>query len=113
MQLCTLLYVFLLGLSSVTELAVSLKLPFAVNDVLPVLPRQISWPVMDSFGKAMDLLPSFVGTISPYNGSVQWKGACFSGNEARMEFTKGDDRGLGGGIIYLKVWSFDLFLVFG
>jgi len=104
------LLLLLLGLSSVTELAVSIKLPFAVNDVLPVLPRQISWPVMNSFGKAVDLLPSFVGTISPTNGSIEWKGACFRGNEARMEFTEGDDRGLGGGIIYLKVWSCDLFL---
>ncbi|PWA97055.1 hypothetical protein CTI12_AA033010 [Artemisia annua] len=80
----------------------SFKLPFQVNDVLPVLPRQISWPVINTFGRAVDLLPSFVGTISPTNGSVVWNGACFGGNEARMEFTEGDDRGLGGGVIYLK-----------
>ncbi|KAL4586891.1 hypothetical protein LXL04_011538 [Taraxacum kok-saghyz] len=89
-------------LGCVSEFGEALKLPFRVNDVLPVLPRQISWPVMNSFGKAVDLLPSFVGTISPNNGSLEWKGACFHGNEARMEFTKGDDRGLVGGIIYLK-----------
>lgn len=81
----------------------ALKLPFRVNDVLPVLPRQVSWPVMNTFGSAVDLLPSFVGTISPHNGSIGWKGACFYGNDARMDFTHGDDRGLGGGVIYLKV----------
>lgn len=95
----------MLGLGSVSEFGEALKLPFRVNDVLPVLPRQISWPVMNSFGKAVDLLPSFVGTISPNNGTLQWKGACFHGNEARMDFTVGDDRGLGGGIIHLKVPS--------
>ncbi|KAI3731483.1 hypothetical protein L1987_62671 [Smallanthus sonchifolius] len=91
-----------LGLGFLSEFGDSFKLPFAVDDVLPVLPRQISWPVMNSFGKAVDLLPSFVGTISPNNGTLEWKGACFRGNEARMDFTQGDDRGLGGGIIYLK-----------
>ncbi|KAL4574140.1 hypothetical protein LXL04_020965 [Taraxacum kok-saghyz] len=31
-----------------------------------------------------------------------WKGACFYGTEARMDSTKGYDRGLSGGVIYLK-----------
>ncbi|KAI3796010.1 hypothetical protein L1987_38671 [Smallanthus sonchifolius] len=48
---------------------------------------------MNSFGNAVDLFPSFVGTISPNNGSLEWNGACFGGNEVRMEFTQGNDGG--------------------
>ncbi|KAI3954036.1 hypothetical protein MKW98_017860 [Papaver atlanticum] len=84
----------------------SFKVPFRVNDVLPVLPRQVSWPLLNNFHSAVDLLPSFVGSVSPNNGSIEWKGACFYGNQARMEFTSGttgdDDKGLGGGVLYLK-----------
>lgn len=73
--------------------------------MLPVLPHGISWPVLNNFHSAVDLLPSFVGSVSPHNGSIQWKGACFYDNEAKLEFTAGDrdDSGLGGGILYLKV----------
>ncbi|KAI3970589.1 hypothetical protein MKX01_024236 [Papaver californicum] len=87
------------------EFGQSFKVPFRVNDVLPVLPRQVSWPLLNNFHSAVDLLPSFVGSVSPNNGSIEWKGACFYGNEARMEFTSGstgDDKGLGGGVLYLK-----------
>ncbi|KAH7515785.1 uncharacterized protein LOC107435277 isoform X2 [Ziziphus jujuba] len=82
----------------------ALKMPFRVNDVLPVLPRQISWPVLNNLHSAVDLLPSFVGSVTPNNGSIEWKGACFFGNEARLEFTEGDRKepGLGGGVLYLK-----------
>ncbi|KAH7846256.1 hypothetical protein Vadar_011784 [Vaccinium darrowii] len=79
----------------------ALKVPFRVKDVLPVLPRQISWPVFNNFHSAVDLLPPFVGSVSPTNGSLEWKGACFLGNEALLEFTTGS-RGLGGGVLYLK-----------
>ncbi|KAF5726774.1 hypothetical protein HS088_TW22G00456 [Tripterygium wilfordii] len=80
------------------------KVPFTVKDVLPVLPRQISWPVLNNFHSAVDLLPYFVGSVTPNNESIEWKGACFYGNEARLEFTEGDrdDTGLGGGVLYLK-----------
>ena len=83
----------------------ALKLPFRVNDVLPVLPHQISWPVLNNFHSAVDLLPAFVGSVSPNNGTLEWKGACFYGNEARLEFTESDrdEPTLGGGVLYLKV----------
>lgn len=86
----------------------ALKLPFRVNDVLPVLPHQISWPVLNNFHSAVDLLPAFVGSVSPNNGTLEWKGACFYGNEARLEFTEGDrdEPTLGGGVLYLKVTLF-------
>ncbi|KAF5962113.1 hypothetical protein HYC85_003322 [Camellia sinensis] len=38
-------------------------------------------------------------------GRLSGKGACFFDNEARLEFTSGD-RGLGGGVLHLKVRSF-------
>ncbi|XP_068325984.1 uncharacterized protein [Pyrus communis] len=82
----------------------ALKVPLRIKDVLPVLPRQISWPVLNNFHSAVDLLPSFIGSVTPDNSSIQWEGACFSGNQARLEFTEGD-RGkpdLGGGVLYLK-----------
>ncbi|KAL7175711.1 hypothetical protein ACSBR2_029323 [Camellia fascicularis] len=62
---------------------------------------QISWPVLNNLHSAVDLLPSFVGSVSPTNGSIEWKGACFFNNEARLEFTNGD-QGLGGGVLHLK-----------
>ncbi|GMY26146.1 zinc finger mynd domain-containing protein 15 [Fagus crenata] len=82
----------------------ALKVPFRVNDVLPVLPHHISWPVLNNFHSADDLLPSLVGSVSPNNGSVEWKGACFYGNEAHLEFTDSDrdEPALGGGVLYLK-----------
>ncbi|GAB2214153.1 hypothetical protein Droror1_Dr00018493 [Drosera rotundifolia] len=89
------------------------KVPFRVKDVLPVLPRQISWPVLNNLHSAVDLLPAFVGSVAPGNGSVGWKGACFLENQARIEFTggesggdagdgdDGDEGNLGGGVLYL------------
>ncbi|XP_022997471.1 uncharacterized protein LOC111492349 [Cucurbita maxima] len=79
----------------------ALTLPFRANDVLPVLPRQISWPVLNNLHTAVDLLPSYVGSVTPSNGTIEWKGACFFTNEARIDFTEGD-RGLGGGVLRLK-----------
>lgn len=99
-----LLILCFLGLLLGSHFGHALKLPFRVKDVLPALPRQISWPVLNNFHSAVDLLPSFVGSVSPYNGTIEWKGACFDGNEARLEFTEGDrEEHLGGGVLYLKV----------
>jgi hypothetical protein len=99
-----------LGIGFGSDFGHALKVPFRVKDVLPVLPREISWPVLNNFHSAVDLLPAFVGSVSPYNGTAEWKGACFYGNEARLEFTEGDrdePEGLGGGVLYLKVRVFD------
>lgn len=101
MWLLGLIYFLGLGLGFGLNFGESLKVPFRVNDVLPALPRQISWPVLNNLHSAVDLLPSFVGSVSPTNGSIEWKGACFFDNEARLEFT-GGDRGLGGGVLHLK-----------
>ncbi|CAL5393769.1 unnamed protein product [Camellia sinensis] len=101
MWLLGLIYFLGLGLVFGLNFGESLKVPFRVNDVLSALPRQISWPVLNNLHSAVDLLPSFVGSVSPTNGSIEWKGVCFFDNEARLEFT-GGDRGLGGGVLHLK-----------
>ncbi|XP_042409287.1 uncharacterized protein LOC121998421 [Zingiber officinale] len=66
--------------------AATFKVPFRVGDVLPILPHQISWPVMNNLHSAVDLLPSYVGSVVPDAAAVGWKGACFFENEARLEF---------------------------
>eukprot|EP00268_Persea_americana_P036682 TRINITY_DN361_c1_g1_i1.p1 TRINITY_DN361_c1_g1~~TRINITY_DN361_c1_g1_i1.p1 ORF type:complete len:564 (-),score=93.00 TRINITY_DN361_c1_g1_i1:293-1849(-) len=76
----------LLGFLSL-ESAQALSVPFKVKDVLPVLPRQISWPVLNNIDSAVDLLPYFVGSVSPDDPPIEWKGACFYGNEAFLELT--------------------------
>lgn len=91
-----------LALGFAANLGRALTLPFRANDVLPVLPRQISWPVLNNLHTAVDLLPSYVGSVTPSNGTIEWQGACFFTNEARIDFTEGD-RGLGGGLLRLKV----------
>ncbi|XP_075506873.1 uncharacterized protein LOC142543465 [Primulina tabacum] len=92
--------IFFLGLGF--EFGDALKVPFRVNDVLPVLPRQISWPVLNNFHSAVDLLPQYIGSLAPSNGSINWKGACFFDNEAKIDFTDAGDRGIGGGLIHLS-----------
>ncbi|KAG1327052.1 hypothetical protein COCNU_01G009860 [Cocos nucifera] len=80
------------------------KVPFRVKDVLPILPRQISWPVLNNLHSAVDLLPAFVGAVVPEGGSIGWKGACFFENEARFEFTNtSDEHVLLGGLLRVKV----------
>ncbi|KAG6498092.1 hypothetical protein ZIOFF_046001 [Zingiber officinale] len=66
--------------------AATFKVPFRVGDVLPILPHQISWPVMNNLHSAVDLLPSYVGSVVADAAAVGWKGACFFENEARLEF---------------------------
>lgn len=86
----------------------ALKVPIRVKDVLPVVPRQLlSWPVLNNLHSAVDVLPDYVGSVTPNNASIQWKGACFLGNEARLEIIPGDRDvpGLEGGVLHLKVLS--------
>lgn len=101
----TLLLLCFLGLGFGSNVAFAFKIPFRINDVLPVLPRQIALPVLNNLHSAVDLLPSFVGAVTPNNGSIQWKGACFFENSAQLEFTDGGDKGLGGGVLKLTTSS--------
>ncbi|XP_051122035.1 uncharacterized protein LOC127245291 [Andrographis paniculata] len=100
MWLMRLLIVLGLGLGFQTGDAFTL--PFQVQDMLPVLPRQVSWPVMNNIHSAVDLLPQYIGSLAPDNGTIRWKGACFFENEAKINLVDTGDRGIGGGIIRLS-----------
>ncbi|CAK9150254.1 unnamed protein product [Ilex paraguariensis] len=81
----------------------ALKAPFHPQDVLPLLPRQVSWPVLNSLRSAVDLLPTFVGAASSSNKTGEWKGACFYKNTAWMEFNHKNGSEFGGGTLHIKV----------
>eukprot|EP01018_Ginkgo_biloba_P013703 Gb_15387 [translate_table: standard] len=94
-------FVVVICLAASWTFAYGLKAPFRPKDVLPMLPRQVSWPVLNTLHSAVDLLPLFVGSVSSEE-RVEWKGACFHGNEARMEFTQKEGDQLGGGVLRIK-----------
>lgn len=87
----------------IVSTAESLKSPFHPRDLLPHLPRQVSWPLLNSLYGAADLLPTFIGTASPDNDTVQWKGACFYENSAWLEFHNKSGSEFGGGTLHIKV----------
>eukprot|EP00252_Welwitschia_mirabilis_P014093 TRINITY_DN31126_c0_g1_i1.p1 TRINITY_DN31126_c0_g1~~TRINITY_DN31126_c0_g1_i1.p1 ORF type:complete len:520 (+),score=83.36 TRINITY_DN31126_c0_g1_i1:414-1973(+) len=91
----------LVALLLLAESCEGLKAPFRPKDVLPMLPKDISWPILNSIDSAVDLLPLFVGGVSPSNTS-QWSGACFKSNEARLELTPSRGNDSGGAVLYLK-----------
>eukprot|EP00249_Psilotum_nudum_P014480 c24846_g2_i1 orf=519-2075(-) len=78
------------------------QIPFHPRDVLPILPHNIAWPVLKTFGNPADLMPEFVATISFENQTVSWKGACFYNNEAYMDYVQPEDGGVGGGILHIQ-----------
>nr|DAD23352.1 TPA_asm: hypothetical protein HUJ06_024815 [Nelumbo nucifera] len=78
------------------------KAPFYPYDILPLLPRQVSWPILNSLRNAVDLLPTFVGAASSSNSTVEWKGACFYKNSAWMEFHNKSGSEFGGGTLHIK-----------
>lgn len=102
MYLFKVLLILGLGLSFDLDYGYALKLPFRPKDVLPVLPKQISWPVLNNFHSAVDLLPAFVASVTPHGLVDHWKGSCFHVNEARLDFTQSKNHSLGGGVLYLK-----------
>ncbi|KAF2288748.1 hypothetical protein GH714_012222 [Hevea brasiliensis] len=83
--------------------AQAVQVPFHPQDLLPLLPRQVSWPILNYLNSAVDLLPTFVGAASSPNGTVEWKGACFYENEAWMEFHNKTGSEFGGGTLHIKV----------
>jgi hypothetical protein len=91
--------------------AFGLTLPFSPGDVLPILPRQVAWPVMNTLHSAVDLLPSFVAAVAPGDPApAAWNGSCFAVNEAAIQLTPGDRNGtqIGGAVLRLKVRDSDL-----
>eukprot|EP00262_Sarcandra_glabra_P013812 TRINITY_DN389_c0_g1_i1.p1 TRINITY_DN389_c0_g1~~TRINITY_DN389_c0_g1_i1.p1 ORF type:complete len:546 (-),score=84.71 TRINITY_DN389_c0_g1_i1:238-1833(-) len=93
---------YLLLLSLISSHGSSWKTPFKPKDALSLLPRQLSWPLLNSLHSAVDLLPSFVGSVSSSNASVEWKGACFYKNTAWMEFKNINGSEVGGGTLHIK-----------
>ncbi|KAK1283422.1 hypothetical protein QJS10_CPB21g00918 [Acorus calamus] len=88
--------------TTTTQFGSLLKPPFKPMDLLPLLPRELSWPILNTLNSAVDLLPSFVGAVSSPNSSVEWKGACFYENKAWMEFHNKTGSRYGGGTLHLK-----------
>lgn len=98
-----LLSFLLVGLGFRIQFGTALKVPVRFTDVLPVLPRQVSWPVLNNIHSAVDLLPQYIGSLAPENGTINWNGSCFFDNQARIQLTATGDRGIGGAVIHLSV----------
>ncbi|CAM6013475.1 unnamed protein product [Sphagnum balticum] len=79
------------------------KLLFKPQDLLPVLPHSVAWPVLNSLNNAVDLLPKFVGAVASEKDNITWKGTCFFENEAYIEYTEPKEEGKqGGAILHIK-----------
>ncbi|XP_073312751.1 uncharacterized protein [Primulina huaijiensis] len=87
-----------------TREAQAYKAIFRPKDLLPLLPRQVSWPILKSLNNAADLMPSFIGAATAGNTpQLQWKGACFYNNTAWLEFNNKSESKFGGGTLHIKV----------
>ncbi|KAF8410717.1 hypothetical protein HHK36_003254 [Tetracentron sinense] len=71
-------------------------------DLLPLLPMELSWPLLNSLRSPIDILPTFVGSASSPNDTLEWKGACFYKNRAWMEFHNKSGSEFGGGTLHIK-----------
>ncbi|PKI67689.1 hypothetical protein CRG98_011902, partial [Punica granatum] len=99
------LFLFLFVVSLHVPNSRAAKLPFHPGDVLPLLPRQVSWPILNRLRGAVDLLPSFVGAASEPSGNgtkLSWKGACFNNNTAWIEFHNKTGSEFGGGTVHIE-----------
>ncbi|KAK4771151.1 hypothetical protein SAY87_031683 [Trapa incisa] len=99
-------FVFLSVLYPHVQYSGAASLPFHPRDVLPLLPRQVAWPVLSRLRGAVDLLPSFVGAASEpsdYDTNLSWKGACFYNNTAWIEFHNKTGSRFGGGTVHIEV----------
>ncbi|OVA07822.1 hypothetical protein BVC80_8645g17 [Macleaya cordata] len=99
-KLCITFFVFL---SFTSSHGYAWKTPFHPRDFLPLLPKKVSWPVLNSLNGAVDLLPTFVGAASSSNDTLEWKGACFYKTTAWMEFHNKTGSQFGGGTLHIKV----------
>ncbi|KAJ3674879.1 hypothetical protein LUZ60_005495 [Juncus effusus] len=96
-------FLLLLSLYQTSDLSFLLKAPFRPIDLLPFLPHIISLPVLKSLNSAIDLLPTFVGSVASSENTVEWKGACFYENQAWLEFHNESESEFGGGTLHIKV----------
>ncbi|KAF8370007.1 hypothetical protein HHK36_031959 [Tetracentron sinense] len=93
---------FAIGFFLFSSNGYALKAPFRPQDLLPFLPREISWPLLKYLRSPVDILPTFVGSASSPNDTVEWKGACFYENKAWMEFHNKNGSEFGGGTLHLE-----------
>lgn len=70
--------------------------PFHPRDLLPALPHQLAWPVLNTFSNAVDLLPQFMSAVGPVHQNYSWQASCFSVNHAFMEYTEH------GGVLHIQ-----------
>ncbi|KAH7546689.1 hypothetical protein FEM48_Zijuj01G0228300 [Ziziphus jujuba var. spinosa] len=109
--LCTVIPIFIITLITLflapqLDDHVAVKLPFHPRDLLPLLPRLLSWPVLKSLHTAEDIMPVFVGYASSTSkNTLEWKGACFYDNTAWLEFHNKTGSEFGGGTLHIKVSS--------
>ncbi|CAH2040586.1 unnamed protein product [Thlaspi arvense] len=98
---------FVLTFLTISCLCISLvrglKTPFRPKDILPLLPREVSWPILNALHGAVDILPTFVGAASSPDDDLEWKGACFYKNRAWLEFHNKSQSEFGGGTLHIKV----------
>lgn len=106
MKIAWLLLLLLVSVCVTASQVWALKSPFHPRDVLPLLPRQLSWPILNRLHSAVDLLPVFVGAAFSPVDNLKWKGACFYENKAWMVFHNKSGTQFGGGTLHLKVASF-------
>ncbi|KAJ0539763.1 hypothetical protein HanHA300_Chr08g0290131 [Helianthus annuus] len=86
------------------------KAPILPQDLLPLLPTQISWPILRTLRSATDILPTFVGAASLSNNSdVNWKGSCFYENTAWLELHNKTGSEFGGGTLHIKDFNSCMF----
>jgi len=109
-KLAWLLLLLLISVSGPGLQVWALKTPFHPRDVLPLLPRQVSWPIMTRLHSAVDILPVFVGAASSPADVIEWKGACFYQNKAWMVFHNKSQTEYGGGTLHIKVVFSSVFI---
>jgi hypothetical protein len=107
-----LLIFFMITVAFFSLLPHAAKLPFHPLDVVPLLPRQASWPILNSLYSPVDILPSFVGAASSPKDTLEWKGACFYKSRAWMEFHNKSGTEFGGGTLHIQVWNLSLLACF-
>ncbi|XP_047971053.1 uncharacterized protein LOC125214188 [Salvia hispanica] len=102
-KIATILILILSAIFTISSVE-ALQAPFHPADVLPLLPRQVSKPILNALNSAADLMPSFVGAATSANASdLQWKGACFYDSTAWLEFHNRNNTRFGGGTLHLKL----------
>lgn len=104
------LFINIIIVSLFPTLPPTVKLPFHPKDILPVLPRQVSRPILYALYNPEDPLPAFVGNANSTN-RFDWEGACFQKNTAWLELHNNTGSPFGGGTLHIKVCTSKLLIL--